>query len=384
MSLRKYLRRLRDHLSHGSPKRAGSGRGTARATPRVEALEGRVVPTIVFPPHSGAENATRGNGPVVGITSPNMPIYTIFWGAYWNTVGGRNLANSIQGSLNPIFVSSPFLQGLSQYAPSADTPYQAYVPANGTVQVSDAHTSPANGFTNAAAGAEAAYCINNLGLPAPNSSVGLISPISQALYLVFIPPGIASSSPGTIGFHSYGTVIGGAANGQQFNFGWVSTASGVGALNQITPIISHEVGEALTDPRGTAWQVDPRNAAAWNEVFDNEAQEYTYRLNSYLVQSVWSNRNGAYIVADGNSMNFYLHPVWAGDTFTGTYDLDIVGDQAASPNDTIPSAPPAAALPSPLTARRPGSTRAPSTRSPWTAGAATTPLTSRAPCPTSP
>jgi hypothetical protein len=104
---------------------------------------------------------------------------------------------------------------------------------------------------------------------------------------------------------------------------WVGTGGG---LDSTTKVFSHEVAEAITDPHGDAWQVDPRNSSNWNEIGDNEAQNYSYRLNGYLMQSYWSQADQAYFVPDGNSQQFWVN--------NGT--LNLYGDQfGANWNDSI-------------------------------------------------
>jgi len=151
---------------------------------------------------------------------------------------------------------------------------------------------------------------------------------SNALYLVITPPGIASDNPLEGAYHTYGTVN--FHGTQPFNIGWIGTD---GTLDQATTYISHEVVEAMTDPRGDAWQVDPRNTVSWNEVADNEAQNYTYRLNGYRVQSYWSPADGAFKVDDGNSQNFYVNNgqlTVNGDQFGYGYNDTIVVDVNAA------------------------------------------------------
>ena len=46
-------------------------------------------------------------------------------------------------------------------------------------------------------------------------------------------------------------------------------------MDDITKVFSHEYAEAVTDPAGTAWQVNKRNSGpngSWNEIADGEAQ----------------------------------------------------------------------------------------------------------------
>jgi hypothetical protein len=264
------------------------------------------MPSIMFTPQNGAEHATSGGGPVMN-SSWGMPIYTIFWGSYWATSAGQSFASQIEKSLNSMLYFSPYLNSLSQYGVN----YPAGVNGAGTVQVFD-YSDPGTPFSGTDVYNEAVWGINGLGLPTPNQYS------NKGVYFVITAPGAQYNQAGVGGYHTYGT-----ENGQQFNYGWIGTD---GSLDDATYIISHEVVETLTDPHGNAWQVDPRSSSAWNEIGDNEAQNYTYRINGYMVQSYWSQIDGYFKVDDGNSQNFYVN--------NGT--LYVYGDQFGSGyNDTI-------------------------------------------------
>jgi hypothetical protein len=285
-----------------------------RTRPQVECLEDRVVPTVLFAPQNGAETAVYHGGPVVS-NSWGMPIYTIFWGSYWATSAGQNFASQIENSLNSMFYFSSYLSSLSEYGVN----YPAGVNGSGTVQVFD-YSDPGNPFNGTDVYNEATWGINGLGLPTPYQYS------NRGVYFVITAPGANFVNAGTGGYHTYGTsFINADSQFEQFNFGLIRTN---GSIDSATYIISHEVIETLTDPHGDAWQVNPYNASAWNEVCDNEAQNYDAYLpgSFYLVQSHWSNNYGEYIVSDGNSQNFYVN--------NGTLYLD--GDQlGANYNDTI-------------------------------------------------
>src|SRR5215469_8655404 len=108
----------------------------------LEYLEDRVVPTVLFTPQNGAENATNGGGKMLGQTSWGVPIYTIYWGSYWGTSAGQAYASQIQNSINSFLYSSHYLDGLHQYGVN----YRAGVPGSGTVQVFN-YSDPTNGFS---------------------------------------------------------------------------------------------------------------------------------------------------------------------------------------------------------------------------------------------
>ena len=119
------------------------------------------------------------------------------------------------------------------------------------------------------------------------------------------------------GFHSYYN------SSPTRHYAWIGD---FGGLNSITTLLSHEVTESMTDPNGDAIQVLPRSTSSWNEVCDNEAQNYTAFINGYQVQSFWSQSDGNYAIYDGNSQTV---------TDDGG-DLIVNGDQLGSNyNDTI-------------------------------------------------
>jgi hypothetical protein len=99
-----------------------------------------------------------------------------------------------------------------------------------------------------------------------------------------------------------------------------------GGNDGVTNILSHEVAESMTDPEGTGITVTPALAGGWNEIGDNEAQNYSAYVNGYKVQSLWSQNQGAFVVDDGNSQSVTDN--------NGT--LTVNGDQFGSGyNDTV-------------------------------------------------
>jgi hypothetical protein len=87
-----------------SPPVSRSGRKQSRspspARPRVEVLEDRLTPSILFTPQNGSEHVTSGGGPVLG-SSSNVPIYLVFWGSYWLTRDGTAYQSQILNAVNP-------------------------------------------------------------------------------------------------------------------------------------------------------------------------------------------------------------------------------------------------------------------------------------------
>src|SRR5262249_47731048 len=90
-------------------------------------------------------------------------------------------------------------------------------------------------------------------------------------------------------------------------FTWIGND---GTLDTITDVLSHEVVEATTDPQqGNGITVTL--GASWpyggdDQIADAEAENYSARLNGYLVQSYWSQQDQAYLVPTGQAQNFFV------------------------------------------------------------------------------
>ena len=151
--------------------------------------------------------------------------------------------------------------------------------------------------------------IGNGTLPDPSTD-------PELLYMVIPQPGTTNASDG--GDHAYINI-----NGTNAHYGWTVDP---GDLDSITYYSTHEITESVTDPVGTAIQVNPSNPSAWNEICDGEAQNYSYRLNGYLVPSFFSEADHGYVVPTGQSQNFYV---------SSSRVLTVNGDQLADPDDTV-------------------------------------------------
>src|SRR5262249_49373047 len=144
----------------------------------------------------------------------------------------------------------------------------------GTVFVTD--SSPSSSFTNGDVDNLLQNKIDDGTIPLePDDD-------SQLLYFVVTQPG--SSSPGLLGGHSADTLsdydFPFDFDNDTFHYGWTVND---GTLDTVTNTFSHELAEAVSDPEGSAIQVNPRNSSSWNEVSDGTPQAYSYRLNGYQV-----------------------------------------------------------------------------------------------------
>jgi hypothetical protein len=312
------------YVSIGRRSRSGTRRHQpARVRPAVEVLEDRTTPAILFAPQHGALNATSDGGAVLGGSS-DVHIYNIFWGSYWRTSAGQNYANLIESSIDPIFHSSRYLDNLFQYGIG----HRASVdPRPGTMHFAFNYSEPQSGFSTLDTYNAALNAVQQ-GLPVD----------SNAIYFVITPPGTTSGEvvvkdDGTVvpvaAYHTYSTV-----HSVPFTIGWIGTDS---TVDYVTRLLSHEVVEAMTDPNLDAWHVSPANPPE-NEIADNEAEAYSYRVNGYLVQAYWSQNDTAFRVDDGTSQFFYVNKdpnvfedgkgqlVINGDQFGDAYNDSIIVD----------------------------------------------------------
>jgi hypothetical protein len=251
----------------------------------VEHLEDRTVPSILF--HQGVavtlsdHNDGQARGPV--LTNPQVEL--VFWGSNWDTGSNPSLRTKVITAVDSI-LRGPYTTALGQYGIGTGV-----LAGNLTITSS----SPGANFTDA------------------NVSTTLISNINNAtitynqnlLYVVITQP--SSTDPtdppsGLLGNHSVAT----ASGNRSFYYGWTENVGGTGALDDITKVFSHEYAEAVTDPAGTAYQVAPRNTRNWNEISDGEAQNYTFRVNNYLLQSYYSQSDNAFVVPNGSTNNFLV------------------------------------------------------------------------------
>jgi hypothetical protein len=361
-----------DHRSdRGRPQRR------RRQQPLIlEVLEERLVPTVVFDAQFQKETVP-GTAPFTVLNSPSVCL--IFWGKSWGTTQGsqdvaslRNLANSVVGS--------PYLAGMQEYGNVGTAVYGG--------AWTDSASNPPAGFNAGAAGSiatdqsEVAKAITNNPTWAPHGTSITQSPV----YVVIAAADVSNSGGGYNGAGSYGD---GQINICSLSTGYYTGTSRV-IQDYFGQVFSHELAERISDPGSggvtVTYPTDPSYPGYINETInppnvnnnpslagnqtylanggqngDGEQEpggqpHYGYRLNGVKVQSLWSaqtldssGRSGAFTVADGNTESIYLDPIWTtgtipgsnppitGPSFTGNYNLHIIGDhQSNSPaNDVI-------------------------------------------------
>jgi hypothetical protein len=283
-----WTRFIRRHHS----RRPLSGFRRGRPRPNLEWLEDRTVPSILFG-NTGA-TITDAGGPVLA----DVKVELVFWGAGWN--GNAALQAGLTSAVDSI-LAGPYLSALSQYRSNLGGGSRI-----GAVTISS--SSPPSWFSNWNVVSFLQTAINDGLVPSPASN-------GQLLYMVVPQPGSLTGNYN--GYHSSNYSTQG-----HFRYTWTIND---GSPDTVTTILSHELVESVTDPDGTAIQVNPPNPSNWNELADNEAQNYSYRLNNILVQSYLSVRDHAYVVPTGQNQNFQVNGG----------QLTVAGDQLPSPNDAI-------------------------------------------------
>ncbi len=303
-------------------RRAGAGRRPRRdrAQPGLEALEDRTVPTIAFTPHfSGTTEyappkTTIAQEHAGSLSSPSVVF--IFSGSYWRTDQGKIDRQTLTGSMQSI-LSSPYLSALTQYGSDGKASYF------GSWQDDSTPTLTGNTPTSSDLKSYVQAEVKSHSASAPKGS--------NVIYVVVNDPKDSVKSSSTYGYNwTDGSTLHAAYVG-------ATTLSG-GALDKdgFTWIFSHELAEAMVP---AVHVTDPGGLGLGYQIADGEPENfgngYTYRYASgNLVQAYWSQRDGAFIVPDGNSEKFTLS--WATNSFNNTYNLQVNGDQLGTNfNDDI-------------------------------------------------
>jgi len=232
---------------------------------RLEALEERTVPSILYGTDPILTTVSDGGGPVIN----NAHVDLIFWGTGWSTTSGSALRINMQNAVDSI-LSGPYTSGLSQYRSSIGSGYRAF-----THNITS--SSPPSTFSDTDVRNMLTSNISSGTLPSPFGD-------SQLLYMVITQPGSSAGSlGGKHGYIDYGPYLNKAHYGWTFNNGSLdSYGSVVPYLDTVTWALSHELAEAVTDPELSEITVHDLNG--WEEICDGNATHYTYRWNGYLVQ----------------------------------------------------------------------------------------------------
>ncbi len=290
--------RIRELFSR--PRKAPVTKPGRRPRPLVlETMEDRCVPSILFGDAPGL-TVSDNNGPVLS----NAQVRLIFWGNGWNSGVGPALRTQVQTAVDTLNASTYFYSPL----PGADlSQYRAGSQSRPTrvASFTDTYNSPGTTFTS------------NDVFTMLQHEFGMTP---NYYYYVIPDPNSTPTGCGCTAEHTYWFQ---GSNREYYGF---SRNLATPSLDDLTVLYSHEMAESITDPDGTALQVNPRGTSGWNEIADGEAQGYSYRVSGILAQSYWSRANAKFTVPTGQTQNFLV---------SHSHVLTVNGDQLASPNDNI-------------------------------------------------
>jgi hypothetical protein len=206
----------------------------------------------------------------------SVEIFTIFWGAGWNT---KALA-AIAHSLNQFFqfiVTSPLLDQMAEYSvPQFAIKHGQF---KGTVTI----TTPA--LKHSVTDTAIQHMLNQE--LSTNTAFPPAGP--NMLYFVYLPPGVAvvqSGSRSCQAFCGYHDNISGRIFYAVMPYANCNGClGGLATLDALTSTSSHELCEAITDPiPGQGWYDDTNG-----EIGDICAWK-TKKMGAYTVQLEWSNK----------------------------------------------------------------------------------------------
>jgi hypothetical protein len=334
---RTLARQLRDRLNKSSrPKRRPRPGRDERARPRLEALEDRCVPTVLFSPVLAPDQLVpTPNHDFHYQTLSSPSVYLIFWGTYWQ--GHSQEVNAVRADAQTI-MAGPYTNGLTRYGSdgravyattyvdTSSSPPAGYDPGNGNARDVNGNTSLFDLQT------EVARAITNRSV----SGVLPPPPNGDAIYVV-----VAPSSNGNRSYNDHSGSYAGAPLS-------VISLAFDGNRDDTSAVFGHELIEAMSDPNAFGVHVVTANGST-DQICDVEPGEYWYRLGGpggVLVPSYWHNAissTGAFIlgagdciVPDGNAQQLTLQAApgsWTHDSqgwhFNrhGPFHLTIQGDQ---------------------------------------------------------
>jgi hypothetical protein len=241
-----------------------------------EATDGHGGPVsgiLVFhsPCDAPASTTTSSGG---GTVISNVSLQLLFWGSAWNSSPSPSIGQVIH-AVNSI-LHGPYMSGLAQYGVSGGNLSGAWIVTG---------REPNNPFSTDDVHGIISDLIDQGSFPEPDDPGG------RNLYMFVLPANVHSTDTKHTGLHTYDTDYDFPFDVDKAWFGWVTHN---GTLDSLTPIFSHELVEACTDPEGDGIQVNPRNDSDWNEIGDVCCSNA--RVNGVLVQSYWSDQDLACIV----------------------------------------------------------------------------------------
>ena len=241
----------------------------------------RIVPVhrvdeLAAPAHAPAPppELTYRNGPLLEA----VEVFTVFWGAWWQSGDGATLAQQLNDFFDAILASA-LMDQLAEYGVTGRP--IGHGTRTGTTTIAE----PALGAT--VSDATARRTLDGL------IAAGTVPPAGpNALTFLYLPPNVAVTMGGSRScqaFCGYHDAIGGTTFYAVMPYpGCAGCAGGLSPLDALTSTSSHELCEAVTDPvPGTGWYDDVHG-----EIGDICAWQ-TKQVAGYTVQLEWSNAQGA-------------------------------------------------------------------------------------------
>jgi len=239
-------------------------------------------PIRIVPMHPGAAavaapaaaKLTYRGGPLLTA----VQVFTVFWGAAWQTAANSALVVQLNQFFDYI-LTSQLIDQLSEYSVAGQSI------GHGTRTGTKVITSPAPG-----ASVQDSDIQNLIQQEISNGTLPATTP--NTLYFVFLPNGVqvvqggGASCQVFCGYHdSFGNNIYYAVMPYP---GCAGCTGGLAVFDALTSTTSHELCEAITDPvPGQGWYDD-----ANGEIGDICAWK-TRKLGNYTIQLEWSNRANA-------------------------------------------------------------------------------------------
>jgi hypothetical protein len=245
-----------------------------RARPRVEALEGRQVPTVSF---------------FGGNVLPHVQAQALFLGGDFASTPANAETPTLNAFLRDI-TGGPYMQALARAGYNVG-------PGSAVAGAIDR--------TSLAAGSIISDAFIRARLQADVTSGLLQAPNANTLYVVYVQPSVAvnlgsgqgTTQQGILGYHT--AFVG--ANGAPIRYAVVVSPGGAAhnsvlpeaatAIDQLTAVTSHELAEAVTDPdvnsnvnNGRLGWFDPQRGEI-GDVEENNPNAFV-RLDGFLVQEV--------------------------------------------------------------------------------------------------
>ena len=232
----------------------------------------RIVPLHTAPRMGAAvtPELTYRSGPLL----TNVEVFTVFWGAAWQSAANAALVNQLNEFFDFV-LTSKLVDQLSEYSVAGKT--IGHGKRTGSATLTDSEPGAVVKDAAIQEMLESAIRAGSLPPAGPNS-----------LYFVYLPPGTqveqdqSTSCQDFCGYHD-------ATSGNIFYAvmpypGCTGCEGGLAILDALTSTSSHELCESITDPiPGQGWYDDSHG-----EIGDICAWK-TKKLGQYTVQLEWSN-----------------------------------------------------------------------------------------------